>query len=298
LQLRPWPPTRFLRLEKVLGTSMRTAIVQTDAGRAYLKAMGNPEGEHALACELIGTRLAAWFGLPTLDHHVLILEDADVFELPGGGEIRPGPAFITRGVTAIEWSGERRALGRLHNPDDIAALVVLDTWLLNCDRYPRVPRVDPPPHPAAGWRRPNRGNVLLEWEGTDRRRPRRLLAMDFTHAFTAGHELSPRVAHIESIQDSGIYGCFPEFRPFLTEEAVRSATMRLRDVSSALVGPIVEAIPGAWQVGPDAREALVGLLCERARWLVDTLPDLLLPYGTFRNHPGQQDLPWDEGGQR
>lgn len=44
-----WSPTRFVRSEQVLETSMRTVIVMTDLGRGHLKA-GTPEGEHALAC--------------------------------------------------------------------------------------------------------------------------------------------------------------------------------------------------------------------------------------------------------
>jgi hypothetical protein len=39
----------------------------TDAGKAFVKTLGNPEGPAALISEWIGTRLAAWLGLPTFD---------------------------------------------------------------------------------------------------------------------------------------------------------------------------------------------------------------------------------------
>lgn len=36
-----------------------------------LKAMGNPAGEHALACEWVGSRLANEMGLPTFEIEIL-----------------------------------------------------------------------------------------------------------------------------------------------------------------------------------------------------------------------------------
>ena len=48
-------------------SSARTAVVQTDAGTGYLKALGNPEGPNTLACELVGSSLLEWFGLSTLE---------------------------------------------------------------------------------------------------------------------------------------------------------------------------------------------------------------------------------------
>jgi hypothetical protein len=54
-----------------MGTPLRIgrsgACVETDAGEGFLKAMGNPESPHVLACELVGTLLAEWLGLPTLE---------------------------------------------------------------------------------------------------------------------------------------------------------------------------------------------------------------------------------------
>ena len=52
-----WRPTEFRRFEAGLDTSMGTARIITDAGKAYIKAMGNRQGPHLLAVELIATRL-------------------------------------------------------------------------------------------------------------------------------------------------------------------------------------------------------------------------------------------------
>ncbi len=50
-----WPPTTFLRHEESLETSMGTGRIVTDAGPAYIKAMGNRQGPHPLACEWVAT---------------------------------------------------------------------------------------------------------------------------------------------------------------------------------------------------------------------------------------------------
>src|SRR5690348_15452179 len=65
-QPEPWAPTMVRRVVRVSRTSTQVVVVETDAGRAYLKALGNTAGEHALAREWIGTELAAAMGLRTL----------------------------------------------------------------------------------------------------------------------------------------------------------------------------------------------------------------------------------------
>ena len=52
-----WQPTEFKRFEAGLDTSMGTARIITDAGKAYIKAMGIRQGPHLLAVDLIATRL-------------------------------------------------------------------------------------------------------------------------------------------------------------------------------------------------------------------------------------------------
>src|SRR4051794_38425377 len=96
-----WQPTTVTRFLRGIPSSARTAVVETDAGTGYLKALGNPEGPNTLACELVGTRLAQWLGLPTLDFALINIDDVD--EIPfynSAGEMDgrafPGAAFITR----------------------------------------------------------------------------------------------------------------------------------------------------------------------------------------------------------
>jgi len=89
--------------------------------------MGNPEGPHVLACELVGTLLAEWLGLPTLDSAIIWVEPDDEIEFAGGGRATPGPAFITKFERGTAWGGDVRTLHDILNPGNIPWLVVLDT---------------------------------------------------------------------------------------------------------------------------------------------------------------------------
>jgi hypothetical protein len=239
-------------------------LVATDAGDAYLKAMGNPAGEHALACEWVGTQLAAWFELPTFDF--AIIEVTDVPELPfaKGGVAKPGPAFITRAERGERWGGVARELELLSNPEDIGRLVVFDTWTLNCDRY--APN---------NTRKPNRDNVFLSEEAPKGKFL--LRAMDHTHCFTCGRPLTKRIANIDRVQDSDVYGLFPQFREFFDRRTLRPVARRLKQVTRQLLVQIVQTIPPEWDVNQIARDALVDLLRGRAGFLADCIIDTLCP---------------------
>ncbi len=116
---------------------MGTARIVTDVGPAYIKAMGNRQGPHPLAAELVATQLAAWMGLPTFEFAILEI-DANVDEIPflRGGFATSGPAFVTKAALGHTWGGSEKELANLTNPEDVSRLVVFDTWVLNCDRHP------------------------------------------------------------------------------------------------------------------------------------------------------------------
>lgn len=102
--------------------------------------------------------------------------DEDEIPLAGGGRAQPGPAFITRTEPGLSWGGDLATLEKIANPEDIAKLVVLDTWIRNCDRH----------RPAPNARR-NRDNVFLAWR-TGSVPGLQLKAIDHTHAFTCGKD--------------------------------------------------------------------------------------------------------------
>jgi hypothetical protein len=186
-----WKPSFVDHVERVVGTSMDTVVVATDAGNGYLKALGNRQGEHALACEVIGSSMAEWIGLPTLEFALVNIDPGrdDVFldAAPvGDAELVPpekrrraqaGPAFITKAVDARTWRGDGPQLTKLANPEAIAGLVLLDTWVGNPDRQPRRPQ----DLAVSNWKDPNKDNVMLVREG----RRLRIVAMDFSVCLSA-----------------------------------------------------------------------------------------------------------------
>lgn len=235
-----------------------------------------------LACEWVGTLLARWLGLPTFDCAILVLDELDEVPFEGGGQAQPGPAFVTRAESGHPWGGTPAELELLDNPEDIARLVVFDTWTLNCDRHPADLRT----------RAPNRDNVFFSAEGATPERFR-LVAMDHTHCFTCGRELTNRLATIERIKDERLYGLFPEFVAQLRvhRSVAEASAARLREFSAGVGSEIVATIPGEWQVSDGARTALLDLLAQRAEHLADNIMGML----ATRCWP-QGELDFDSGG--
>lgn len=260
----PWQPTTFRRFIKGLRTSSSTVEVLTDQGNGFLKALGNPSGPHALAKELVGTKLARRFGLRTFEFALLRITEDDEIPLARGGLAMTGPAFIARKEEQMPWGGSAEELVDLQNLGDISRLVVFDTWTLNCDRHPADLTV----------RRPNYDNVFLSVEG-DAQEIIVLKAMDHTHCFTCGGDLNHKIATIERIQDRRVYGNFPGFLTYLRREEVRQALDDLGSIQKHEIEEIVRSVPAEWEVDEPTREALVGLIRRRAIFIRDNSEGIL-----------------------
>lgn len=234
---------------------MGTVKVLTDAGAGYLKAIGNREGTHQLACELVGSALADWFGLTVPEFATLELTAEDRFELPGGLHTKPGPAFVSRHMDGRVWGGSEAELSDLEDPDDITRLVVFDTWTRNRDRHPPD---------LATWK-PNRDNVYLA--DTDRPDRSRLVALDHGQCFDWGRDLTTRLTNIDKVRDEGTYGLFPQFRPFLDRGQLVWCEAFLNSLRHETVADIVDRIPPAWDVSDAGRAALVEQIVRRAAFV-------------------------------
>ena len=275
-----WRPTEILRFIRGFDTGTEAVRVLTDVGDGYLKAMGNRGGEHCLACEWVATHLARWFKLPTFDFALIEVTDLDEIPLSSGTFARPGPAFITRAESGETWGGEETQLNRLINPLDISRLVVFDTWVLNCDR-----------HAPGGRRRPNYNNVFLSEEAPEGHLL--LKAMDHTHAFTCGADLTARIATLDQIRDPDVYGLFPAFRSMLDQDAFHQALDDLAGLPRQLVGEIVSSVPREWDVSPGARNALTELIVQRALYLAGNRTGIM----GIHLYQGRLDLPRQGEGQ-
>jgi hypothetical protein len=254
-----WQPTRLKAVAGSADTSTGVTEVDTDAGRAYIKTMGNRQGPHVLATDWVGTQLARWFGLSTFDIAILTLGPDDTFQLPRGYTAEPGPAFAARAEPGAPWGRTEEELDELVNPEDITRLVMFDTWTLNCDRHFHDTEV----------RKPNYDNVYLSSENLDPGK-RRLIAMDHGLCFIrSGEDLSARLSNIDKVKDDHVYGLFPEFRKWLLPGTIDACIARLREMDAATTAAMIATVPTEWKVPPDAREAWKGLILHRAAYVAD-----------------------------
>jgi hypothetical protein len=262
----PWQPTTILRTDRALRTATDTVQVMTDAGSGYLKALGNHGSPHYLAADLIGTQLANWLGLPTFEFTIIQVTDLDEIRFLRGGTAQPGPAFITRAQSRVEWGGTEDELKQLINPEDIGKLVLFDTWTRNCDRHP----------PDLAQRKVNRDNVFLSNEGMPDGQLR-LVAMDHTHCFNCGRDLNAQLANIDLVQDNRLFGLFPEFKPSIRLHlpALQDAVNKLKTFDNQWVQGLVGTIPAEWQVDAAGRAALATLVYNRASYTGETFIPLL-----------------------
>lgn len=229
--------------------------------------VGNPEGPHVLACELVGTLLAEWLGLPTLEYALVWLTSDDEIPLAAGGLAAPGPAFITKAEEGFPWGGDVETLQAIQLRETVSQLVAIGTWIRNCDRHRPEPNL-----------RVNRDNVFLARKAEPERRLV-LKAIDHTQAFTCGRELTVRIGHLDEIQDETVYGRFPEFEPSLNPEHVRTATGRLEQMETAIAEAFVAQVPVEWQVEAPVREAWVRFIVGRAAFVAANLESWIGPKG-------------------
>jgi hypothetical protein len=225
-----------------------------------LKALGNKEGPHVLAADWVGTALADWLGLPTFRVAKLEVANDDEIKLGHGRLAQPGTAIAFKAESGASWGGSIEELRAAENVTDVGRLIVLDTWLLNCDRYP----------PDLAMRRPNQDNVFLSYEGAKKGHST-ITAIDHTHCFSCGRDLNARLSDIGNVKDARIYGRFPEFDGFLDRAVVEESVAKLSLLDRAFVEQTIGEIADDWEVSPDGRKALIALICERAHFVTDTI---------------------------
>ena len=272
-----WQPTEVTLFIDHVDSGAGTLIVRTDAGLAYLKALGNPDGPHALVKDLLGTHLAAMLSLPTFDYSLIEVTDLDELPFFRDGNAEPGPAFATRGEEGSVWGSDKRLLDKIDNSDAISGLVVVDTWLRNTDRY-YLPKS-----------RVNWDNVFFSKESTERGKLS-LRVMDFSHAIQFGGELTTSVMSIGNIRDEGVFGLFPEFRERLSRDAIGHYASILGDVSKSQIEDAVELVPKQWHLDSPVRAALSSYLLQRARFVAETIESRLFD-------PPQLTIDLSDGGE-
>jgi hypothetical protein len=263
-----WKPTAIRWVNRTLDSSTGATHVETDHGQAFAKFMGNPEGEQALYCELLGTRAAAWLGLRTFDIGIVDAPFAGLATYRDGSSSQVGPAFVSRFEDGTAWGGSSEELHAVENPEAIAGFIVLDTWLLNCDRY----------RPEGNQIRCNTRNVFLSAENAGKGKFN-ITAMDHTHCFTCGRPLAKAIAGIDRVKDERLYGHFPAFKGYLSHDRVRVFTKRLKAFSKEQAQALIQGIPPLWAPGADVQAAVAEFLAQRASFVGDNIRKMLIEQG-------------------
>ncbi|MGO8993582.1 MAG: HipA family kinase [Polyangiaceae bacterium] len=254
-----WTPKAVTKVIRVLTTSTRPMLVETDLGDGWVKLPDNPEGPHALAGEVIGTLLAEWLGLSIFDFGAVSVPALD---LPDGGKCKPGLAFAARHVAGQPWGGDDEQLRVAVNSEDVAGLVALDTWVRNPDRYSARAGHKP---------RCNVRNVFFSEEGLENDRLR-LLAMDFSEAVRCGDSaISRHSCGISCQRDEHVFGLFPAFKPYVTVERLRLLADRLSAFRLDVAKGIVAQVPREWDLTERCRESVAEFLAGRAVYLTEQI---------------------------
>lgn len=76
--------------------------------------------------------------------------------------------------------------------------------------------------------------------------------------------LVEELGHVHLIEDDRVYGYFPEFRDYVSEEAAKAAARRLRQIDRETVAAIVRSVPAQWGITHTQRETWVDVICKRA----------------------------------
>lgn len=256
---RNFYPTRILREIEKYNSSTRPCLVDTDQGKAILKAANNPASPSSIISEIVCGELGRWFGLKIPDFCVMSILNLELQLGQSNQKFEP-PAFASKYEIAETRDVSGRMLKMLSNPEDIAFLVVFDTWIRNFDRYDELSDHH------------NSDNYLLRQIGNTAKYE--LIVIDHSHCFSED-SLNDVEDWDDLTNDRTIFGLFPEFEPFLNSANVKAALEKLSTLDSEHVSQILNSIPLDLQLRLRTKESLQNFICERAKFLVTSFAGLL-----------------------
>ena len=164
------------------------------------------------------------------------------------------------------------------NVECLSGLVLLDTWIRNCDRHP----------PDLTTRKRNVDNVFLSTERAKDAEKRIVLAIDHTHIFDCGRELLPKIANIDYVKDDRIYGLFPEYIMHLADADLRGYADRIDGVPVERLNDIVRSVDSDWEVSAPTLDALVSFLTDRRAFVRQEMLERII---AATNEPTDEEEP-------
>lgn len=245
-------PIRIEREIQAFTSSASPIQVATDVGDGFVKAPNNPYGPSALVAELVAGELGTWLGLKVPPFAIIPECNIELIMRKNGLPMH-GPLFFSLQVDGSPRDGTDKFLAKLHDRDDIAKLVIFDTWLKNWDRH--------------GLADDNSDNLLFVRR--DRSRKYDLVPIDHAWAFDAQFPIAQ--PGIDDIEETTVYGKFPEFDPYITHNSVTNSLARLAELDRGFVEEVINSVPPQWGLGQQASASLVELICRRAEYVVNTI---------------------------
>lgn len=261
---RTWQPTEVLRVIEAIQSSTCVVRVATDEGIAFLKGMGNPAGDEALAMEQVGCELASALGLVVPPFAVVELAGLVVTTVRNT-VLAFGPAFISQDIRGSTGDPEGIFLRKLANPEHVPLLIAFDTWIRNFDRCPPPDYLDPSPK----W-----DNLFFAPKGSKFE----MVVIDHTHAFVED-DLETGLIGTTFEDDPRVFGAFPQFMEFVSEANLRDAAARIRTIDARAIEQIMAAIPLPWGPISTTRRRWCEALVARAERVEDYLIDGLVAQG-------------------
>tara|TARA_R110002126_G_C10451016_1_gene499609 strand:+ start:333 stop:1151 length:819 start_codon:yes stop_codon:yes gene_type:complete len=248
-----YQPLEIRREIQLFPSSTRPARVDTDVGEGFIKGTTNPQGVHCLVSELIAAELGVWMGLAIPPFAVVQNCDIDIQMMDHGGLI-DAPMFFSRAIDGTPRDTGTTFLKRLQKPEDVAKLVVFDTWIRNNDRF-----VDG---------NPNSDNLL--YSEVTKGRKYSLVPIDHSHCFVdIGFDTD--LPDLSLIEDETVYGLYPEFESFMIPRYVAAATTHLSSLNRSFVEECVNSVPSEWNMSAGSRANTVEFICARAEYVVNTI---------------------------
>lgn len=255
-----YQPSEIIREIEKFPSSTCPVRVATDVGEGFVKSLGNPMGEAALISELVAGELGRWLGLKVPPFAIVKQCNIEITMAKNGMTIVP-PLFFSYAVDGSPRDGGDTFLSRLRAPEDVSKLVVFDTWIRNLDRFLNG--------------QANSDNLLYIRSPTGRKYE--LVPIDHSNCFIGDDATFPAGAVPEIwVTDPNVYGKFPEFDPYIDARTVKAAVQKLASLTRGTVEEVVNSVPPEWGLGQYAANALVELICERATYVVNTLPARLV----------------------
>lgn len=253
-------PLEVQRVTRTFTSSSRPARVLTDVGPGFVKGLRSPAGDGSLAAELVAAELATLMGLSVPPFAIIRDPKLDVPMSDWRIPVMNPPLFFSQEVEGTPSDGTDVFLSRLDRPEDLAKLVVFDTWVRNVDRWAPIGHGDI-----------NRDNLLF---GPVGRGAFRAYPIDHASCFVSGtfEELDTEGPLI----DEEVYGLFPEFHPYLTPNLVAAAVETMLAVTADNVREIVNSVPAQWGMTAHVRSQLCDLITQRAHRVAEFVPPLLV----------------------